>query len=269
MTKTSADRKSGWSAALGQFSPTHSPKFPDKIPSSVRPTRCIQHPRIALHYSVSRLRAHFSNSARVGTGTARGQGTASGPLCCPVQPSKRVRSHSATPSPGNGRILSTSCDMMRPVSGEKVYSEEVFHVVSCRSKHLTPSNSLTTHRVRCEPHIPSNAHLHAYLLLTSRRAAVQECGVLNDVGRKSHPFQTGVQIGVQGCTMSLYTIATRVSTLQSILRQSESHSVCRKTRYTQRQRCREAQNDIAAEDLGWEHLGRCRLWVEEPGQRVL
>lgn len=53
------------------------------------------------------------------TGTALGQG-AKPSFCLDVQPSNRFMSHSDTPSPGNGLIVSTSCEAMRPLYGEKV-----------------------------------------------------------------------------------------------------------------------------------------------------
>lgn len=52
-------------------------------------------------------------------GTARGHGTAPS-FCLDVHPRSRFISHSDTPSPGSGRIVSTSCEAIRPVYGEKV-----------------------------------------------------------------------------------------------------------------------------------------------------
>ena len=48
------------------------------------------------------------------TGTALGQG-ANPSFCLDVQPSNRFISHSETPSPGSGLIVSTSWEAMRPL----------------------------------------------------------------------------------------------------------------------------------------------------------
>jgi hypothetical protein len=66
------------------------------------------------------------------TGTALGQG-ASPSFCLDVHPSNRFMSHSETPSPGSGRIVSTSWEAINPVYGEKVYSDDVRQIDSCLS----------------------------------------------------------------------------------------------------------------------------------------
>ena len=78
----------------------------------------------------SRSLVHRASSDPLGIGAVLGHGIAPSASCLEVHPRRLVRSHSATPSPGRGRMLSTSWKFMRPVYGENEYKEEVCHTAS-------------------------------------------------------------------------------------------------------------------------------------------